>query len=60
MFAFSRNTLSTQALLNVTLTLPALAAGAILGVVLFGRVSDASFRFVLLGVLGLAGVLLVV
>jgi uncharacterized membrane protein YfcA len=60
MFAFSRNTLSTQALLNVTLTLPALAAGAILGVVLFGRVSDAAFRFVLLGVLGLAGVLLVV
>jgi uncharacterized membrane protein YfcA len=60
MFAFSRNTLSTQALLNVTLTLPALAAGAIVGVVLFGRVSDAAFRFVLLGVLGLAGVLLVV
>lgn len=59
MFSFSRNTLSTQALLNVTLTLPALAAGAILGVVLFRRVSDASFRTVVLGVLALAGVLLI-
>jgi hypothetical protein len=55
----SRNTLSTQALVNVTLALPALAAGAILGVVLFRRVSDASFRTVVLGVLALAGVLLV-
>jgi uncharacterized membrane protein YfcA len=52
-------TLSTQALVNVTLTLPALAAGAMLGVVLFRRVSDASFRTVVLGVLALAGVLLV-
>ena len=43
----------------MTLTLPALAAGAILGVVLFRRVSDASFRTVVLGVLALAGVLLV-
>jgi uncharacterized membrane protein YfcA len=55
-----RNTLSTQALLNVTLTLPALAGGTILGVVLFRRVSDAKFRTVVLGVLGVAGVLLVV
>jgi hypothetical protein len=55
----SRNTLPTQALLNVTLTLPALAAGAILGVVLFRRVSDAWFRTVVLGVLAVAGVLLV-
>ena len=57
---FSRNTLSTQALVNMTLTLPALASGAVLGVVLFRRVSDASFRSVVLGVLGVAGVLLVV
>jgi hypothetical protein len=55
----SRNTLPTQALLNVTLTLPALAAGTILGVVLFRRVSDAWFRTVVLGVLAVAGVLLV-
>lgn len=57
---FSRNTPSMQAVVSMTLTLPALAAGATLGVILFRRVSDASFRSVVLGVLGLAGVLLVV
>ena len=56
----ARNTLSTQALLNVTLTLPALAAGAILGIVMFRRVSDTSFRSITLGVLAIAGILLVV
>ncbi len=56
----ARQTLSTEALLNVTLTLPALAGGAILGIVLFRRVSDGSFRTVLLGILALAGVLLMV
>src|SRR5262252_6279200 len=55
----ARNTLSPQSLVNVTLTLPALAAGAILGIVLFRRVSDASFRTLVLGVLALAGVALV-
>jgi uncharacterized membrane protein YfcA len=54
----SRNTLSTEALLDVTLTLPALAAGAVLGIVLFRRVSDASFRGVVLGVLAVSGLLL--
>src|SRR5262249_52921017 len=34
----ARNTLSTEALLHAALTLPALAAGAILGLVLFRRV----------------------
>src|SRR5262245_39158594 len=47
----AHNTFSTQALLNVTLTLPALAAGAILGIVLFRRFSDASFRTATLGAL---------
>ena len=56
----SRNALPTQALVNVTLALPALAAGAILGLVLFRRVSDGSFRTVVLGVLAFAGVALVV
>lgn len=55
----AHNTLPSAALLNVTLTLPALAAGAILGIVLFRRVSDASFRTVTLGVLAVAGVALV-
>src|SRR5689334_5135522 len=52
----ARNALPTQALFNVTLALPALAAGAILGLVLFRRVSDGSFRTVVLGVLAFAGV----
>jgi uncharacterized membrane protein YfcA len=56
----SRHTLSTEALLNVTLTLPALAGGAVLGIVLFRRVSDRSFRSVVLGVLAVSGVLLAV
>jgi uncharacterized protein len=55
----AHNSLSPKALLDVTLTLPALAAGAFLGVVLFRRVSDAWFRTLVLGVLALAGVLLV-
>jgi len=55
----AHKSLSPKALLDVTLTLPALAAGAFLGVVLFRRVSDASFRTLVLGVLALAGVLLV-
>jgi uncharacterized membrane protein YfcA len=56
----SRNALPAEALINVTLALPALAAGAILGIVLFRRVSDGSFRTVVLGVLAFAGVALVV
>src|ERR1051325_5402277 len=56
----SRHTLSTEALLDVTLTLPALAGGAVLGIVLFRRVSDRSFRGVVLGVLAVSGVLLAV
>jgi hypothetical protein len=56
----SRNTLSSEALLNVTLTLPALAGGALLGVMMFRRVSDRSFRGVVLGVLAVSGLLLVV
>ena len=56
----SRHTLSTEALLNVTLTLPALAAGAVLGIVLFRRVSERWFRGVVLGVLAVSGLLLAV
>lgn len=56
----SRDTLSTQTLLNVTYSLPALAAGAALGVVMFRKVNDAAFRSVMLGVLMLAGVALAV
>src|SRR5437764_13292510 len=56
--AAARNTLSSEALLNVRLTLPALAVGALLGVMLFRRVRDRSFRGVVLGVLAVSGLLL--
>ena len=56
----SRNTLSSQALLNLTLSLPALAAGAALGVIMFRRVGDAQFRHIVLAVLMVAGLALVV
>jgi uncharacterized membrane protein YfcA len=52
--------LSTQTLLDTTLSLPALAAGAALGVMMFRRVNEAWFRSVVLGVLLLAGMLLIV
>ena len=56
----SRNGLPTQALLNLTISLPALAAGAALGVVMFGRVNDTRFRHIVLAVLLVAGMALVV
>jgi uncharacterized protein len=56
----AHNSLSKQALWHVTLSLPALAAGAALGVLLFQRLSDASFRTVVLMALMVAGLLLVV
>src|SRR5205085_11022274 len=56
----SRNSLSSQAFVNLTLSLPALAAGVILGVILFRRVDGASFRRLVLAVLLIAGFGLVV
>jgi uncharacterized membrane protein YfcA len=56
----SRNGLSTEALLHMTYNLPALGAGVGLGILLFRRVNDASFRSVVLVTLLVAGVLLAV
>jgi len=56
----SRNTLPSQVLVHLTLSLPALAAGATLGIVIFRRIGDTSFRQVVLAVLLIAGLLLVV
>jgi uncharacterized membrane protein YfcA len=56
----SRNDLPTKALVDLAFSLPALAAGTTLGVVLFGKVDDAAFRRVVLFVLLLAGLVLVV
>jgi len=56
----SRNTLPSQMLVHLTLSLPALAAGATLGIVILRRIGDPSFRQVVLAVLLIAGLLLVV
>jgi uncharacterized membrane protein YfcA len=51
----SRNGLSTKAVLDLTISLPALVAGTVLGVALFDRINDALFRYVVLAVLLIAG-----
>lgn len=56
----SRNGVSTQALWNLTVSLPALFAGAALGVLLFGKVNDASFRRIVLATLLVAGLALAI
>ena len=57
---FWHDQLTSQALLHLTLGLPALAAGAMLGVAMFRRVDDALFRRVVLAMLLFAGLMLVV
>jgi uncharacterized membrane protein YfcA len=55
-----RHSLSREAILNLTMSLPALAAGAGIGVLMFRRVNEAVFRSAVLVVLGFAGVTLVI
>jgi uncharacterized protein len=55
----TRYSFSSHALLSLTVSLPALAAGVALGVLLFRKVNDALFRSVVLVVLLFAGALLV-
>lgn len=56
---FWHNTFSSQALLNLTYSLPALGAGAALGVIMFRKVDDAMFRHAVLAVLFVAGLALI-
>jgi uncharacterized protein len=56
----SRHSISGETLLSLTLSLPALVAGAALGVVMFRRIDDALFRRIVLAVLLLAGLMLAV
>ena len=56
----SRNGVPTKALMDLTFSLPALAAGTALGLVMFGRINDALFREIVMVVLLIAGVFLVV
>ena len=56
----SHNTLSREMLGHLMLSLPALAAGVALGIMMFRRISDALFRRVVLTLLLVAGVTFVV
>jgi uncharacterized membrane protein YfcA len=56
----SRNGLSTKALIDLTFSLPALAAGTATGLVMFRRVNDVLFRRIVLVVLFVAGLALIV
>jgi uncharacterized membrane protein YfcA len=60
MLMVSHNTLSSQVLLNLTLSLPALAGGAAVGVMMFRRINDARFRQIVLTLLLIAGLTFVV
>ena len=53
---FARHSLPTKVLLDAAFGLPALAAGTIVGIVLFGKMNDALFRRTVLAVLFVAGV----
>lgn len=53
------NALPQQLLLDTAASLPALAAGTAIGLLMFGRMSDAWFRRALLAVLFIAGLALV-
>lgn len=56
----AHNTFTPQALVNLAYSLPALAAGVALGIVMFRRVNNRAFRSAVLVVLLFAGVLLAV
>jgi hypothetical protein len=55
----AQNGVSSKVLLNAILALPALAAGATLGIALFGQMNDVLFRRTILTVLFAAGLGLV-
>ena len=55
----ARNGISTQALWNLTVSLPALLAGAAIGILLFGKVDDVVFRRIVLAILLVAGLSLI-
>ena len=54
-----RNGISTQALWNLTASLPALLAGTAIGILLFGKVDDVVFRRIVLAILLIAGLSLI-
>ncbi|WP_375309696.1 sulfite exporter TauE/SafE family protein [Bradyrhizobium sp. A5] len=56
----SHHSLSLKVLIDFGLALPALAAGTAAGIVLFGRINEAAFKRIVLGLLLFSGVCLVI
>jgi uncharacterized membrane protein YfcA len=56
----SRNSLSSTFLIDLAISLPALAAGAVLGIVMFRRVNEIAFRRIVLIVLFFSGLSLAI
>jgi uncharacterized membrane protein YfcA len=56
----SRNSLSSKFLIDLAISLPALAAGAVLGIVMFRRVNETAFRRIVLVVLLFSGLSLAI
>jgi uncharacterized membrane protein YfcA len=56
----SRHSLSSKFLIDLAISLPALAAGAVLGIVMFRRVNEVAFRRIVLVVLFLSGLSLAI
>jgi uncharacterized membrane protein YfcA len=56
---FSRHELSSKILIDVAVSLPALAAGTMLGVVMFRRINEAAFRRLIMIMLLVSGLSLV-
>jgi uncharacterized membrane protein YfcA len=56
----SRHSLPPQFVLNLTVSLPSVAAGTALGIVMFRRVNDVLFRRIILVVLLLSGLSLMI
>jgi uncharacterized membrane protein YfcA len=56
----SHHSLSLKVLINFGIALPALAAGAAVGIVLFGRINEAAFKRIILGLLLFSGLCLVI
>jgi uncharacterized membrane protein YfcA len=56
----SHNSLSSKVLIDFGIALPALAAGTAVGIVLFGRINEAAFKRIILGLLLFSGLCLVI
>jgi uncharacterized membrane protein YfcA len=56
----ARNDLSSKVLIDLALSIPALLAGSVLGILAFRNANESTFRRIILTVLLVSGVLLVV